>query len=133
VAQEADRQDIAISSLYLSSKLNETPVRLRELINTWLFLSARIKHILSLPATYNLSEAVNMGDSRSVGLGFGREHGGEPWKDFRFEVPGFHDEVFWDWKDVIVASEMQILKRLGFNMQVSLRSAAWRASSWKLC
>jgi hypothetical protein len=37
-----------------------------------------------------------------------------------FEVPGFHDEVFWDWKDVITASEMQILKRLGFQMQVSL-------------
>jgi 2-phosphoglycerate kinase len=36
-----------------------------------------------------------------------------------FEVPGFHDEVFWDWKDVITASEMQILKRLGFQMQVS--------------
>ena len=35
-----------------------------------------------------------------------------------FEVPGFHDEVFWDWKDVITSSEMQILKRLGFQMQV---------------
>jgi hypothetical protein len=41
------------------------------------------------------------------------------WDGFMFEVPGFHDEVFWDWKDVITASEMQILKRLGFQMQVS--------------
>jgi len=36
-----------------------------------------------------------------------------------FEVPGFHDEIFWIWKDVITSSEMQILKRLGFQMQVS--------------
>lgn len=53
-----------------------------------------------------------------------------------WEVPGFHDEVFWDCKfcssspdtnrklmttgkDTIVGNEMQILKRLGFNMQVS--------------
>ena len=58
--------------------------------------------------------------SRTVHLGNGRGRGdGDLWKDFKFDVPGFHDEVFWDWKDVIVASEMQILKRLGFNMQVS--------------
>jgi hypothetical protein len=52
------------------------------------------------------------------GKGKGKEK--EPvWDGFMFEVPGFHDEVFWDWKDVITASEMQILKRLGFQMQVS--------------
>jgi hypothetical protein len=54
------------------------------------------------------------------GNGKGKEKEKEPvWDGFMFEVPGFHDEVFWDWKDVITASEMQILKRLGFQMQVS--------------
>jgi hypothetical protein len=57
------------------------------------------------------------------------------WKDFTFEVPGFHDEVFWDWKDVIVASEMQILKRLGFHMQVGdgdirLHARGQRTGRW---
>ncbi|EIW67383.1 hypothetical protein TREMEDRAFT_33679 [Tremella mesenterica DSM 1558] len=86
--------DISITSLYLSSKLCETPIRLRDLINAYMFLLARIKHLLALPADQPLG--------------------------FSFEPPGFHDEVFWDWKDIIVSSEMQILKRLGFNMQVDL-------------
>jgi hypothetical protein len=55
-----------------------------------------------------------------LGSGNGKGKEKEPvWDGFMFEVPGFHDEVFWDWKDVITASEMQILKRLGFQMQVS--------------
>jgi hypothetical protein len=57
-----------------------------------------------------------------IGSGNGKGKGKEKepvWDGFMFEVPGFHDEVFWDWKDVITASEMQILKRLGFQMQVS--------------
>lgn len=55
------------------------------------------------------------------GKGKGKENRSSAlWNDFTFDVPGFHDEVFWDWKDVIVASEMQILKRLGFHMQVGL-------------
>jgi hypothetical protein len=58
--------------------------------------------------------------------GKGKEKGKEKevdgiWEGFTFDVPGFHDEVFWEWKDTIVSSEMQILKRLGFNMQVSIR------------
>lgn len=48
-------QDISISALYLSSKLNETPVRLRDLINTYIFLLARINHLLSLPSDQPLT------------------------------------------------------------------------------
>lgn len=65
----------------------------------------------------------------------GKEREQDPvWDGFMFEVPGFHDEIFWECKldridgqdmqltivgkDVITVSEMQILKRLGFNMQV---------------
>ncbi|ORX38608.1 putative cyclin-dependent protein kinase regulator [Kockovaella imperatae] len=134
--------DISISALYLSSKLNETPVRLRDLINTYIFLVARINHLLSLHADQPLASPSTASSSKSaskpwgdepepwrIGLGNGQstakgkdkaEDQDGIWKGFRFEVPGFHDEVFWDWKDVIVGSEMQILKRLGFNMQVDL-------------
>lgn len=130
--------------MYLSSKLNETPVRLRDLINTYIFLTARIKHLLSLPADQPFPTDA-AGPSRLGGAGYngagGSGKGKERdtlWDGFMFEVPGFHDEVFWDCesagdelrntglsfagKDVIVASEMQILKRLGFNMQVGHRS-----------
>lgn len=116
-------QDISISALYLSSKLNETPVRLRDLINTYIFLNSRIKHLLSLPHDQSLTSDLESeglwrigGSTATNGKGKGK---GKAWDGFIFEVPGFHDEVFWDWKDVITSSEMQILKRLGFQMQAS--------------
>jgi hypothetical protein len=108
---------------------------LRDLINTFIYLSARIKHLLSLPPGFNLSAALTSSEIKGegghgwrigMGAGAGEKNGkgkgktsSALWTDFKFEVPGFHDEIFWDWKDVIVASEMQILKRLGFHMQVS--------------
>ncbi|KAK4689507.1 cyclin L, partial [Tremellales sp. Uapishka_1] len=105
--------DISISSLYLSSKLNETPLRLRDLINTYMFLTGRIKHLLSFPPDQPLPlEGMSIRDK-----GKGKE---KVWEDFEFEIPPFQSEVFWEWKDVIVVSEIQILKRLGFNMQVDL-------------
>ncbi|KAK8854851.1 hypothetical protein IAR55_003590 [Kwoniella newhampshirensis] len=119
--------DISISALFLSSKLCETPVRLRDLINTYIFLLARIQHLLTLPPNQpfrmsNMASASTAAWHPSNGSkdkGKAKEQG-PVWEGFTFEVPGFHDEVFWDWKDVITASEMQILKRLGFNMQVDL-------------
>ncbi|WVW85655.1 hypothetical protein I302_107693 [Kwoniella bestiolae CBS 10118] len=116
--------DISISALFLSTKLCETPVRLRDLINTYLFLSARVQYLLNKPSDASLISSSTsggswrIGDSQSVK---GKEKEQDPiWKEFKFEVPSFHDEVFWEWKDVITANEMQILKRLGFNMQVDL-------------
>lgn len=41
--------------------------------------------------------------------------------DFTFQPPSFHSRVFYDLKDALVVAEVQILKRLGFNMQVSAR------------
>ena len=143
----AKLQDISASALYLSSKLNETPLRLRDLINTYLYLQARIKHLLALPADHPLA-ALSMAARNGSQKGKGRAK--DPvWEGFVFEVPGFHDEVFWDCaclqppsdsaygdntrggadhaaKDVIVASEMQLLKRLGFNMQVTRMFPAQR-------
>ena len=124
-----DMQDISISCLYLSSKLDESPVRLRDLINTYIFLTARINHLLSHPADkpFPISQAGLLKFGTGNGKGKGKEK--EPvWDGFMFEVPGFHDEVFWDWKDVITASEMQILKRLGFQMQVS--QSVYRRPAW---
>ncbi|WVO17750.1 hypothetical protein L204_105448 [Cryptococcus depauperatus] len=103
--------DISISSLFLASKLCETTVRLRDLINVYLVLLARIQHILSLSSDYPLQSGILSHE----------EDAQDPiWRDFNFNIPRPHDEVFWDWKDVVTASEMQILKRLGFNMQVDL-------------
>jgi hypothetical protein len=48
-----------------------------------------------------------------------RSGDGKPLPGFEFKPPSFHSTVFYDMKDALVVSEIQILKRLGFNMQVS--------------
>lgn len=105
------KQDISISALFLASKLCESPVRLRDLINTYLYLLARTQHLLNLPADQPFHPGLLSQSDES--------EKDKLWEGFKFSVPGFHDEIFWDWKDVITASEMQVLKRLGFNMQVN--------------
>lgn len=41
---------------------------------------------------------------------------------FVYQPPPAHASVWWEIKEAICVAEMQILKRLGFNMQVSLLS-----------
>ena len=78
-------QDISISALYLSSKLNETPLKIRDLINVYILLTSRLDHILSLPSDRPLPTRPG---SHSEGL----EHG------WQFTPPGYHAEAFWDCK-----------------------------------
>ncbi|RSH78589.1 uncharacterized protein EHS24_002317 [Apiotrichum porosum] len=108
--------DLSVSALYLATKLNETPVRMRDLINTYMYLHARIKHLLAQPAGAPLSQLA--GSSRS-GSDKGKQRA-EVWDGFAFSVPSFHSTVFWEWKEAIQYNESQLLKRLGFNMQVDL-------------
>lgn len=106
-----------------------------------MLLGARTAHLLSFPADKPLPIDTPGSSSSRYPLGLDRKgKGKEREKVFEgmvWDVPGFHDEVFWDCKlamsphyaeslelickgkDSIVGNEMQILKRLGFNMQVS--------------
>ena len=81
-----------MGALYLASKLEECPVRMRDLINVYDLLLAKAEHELS---------------SRS----------GSP---FKYTPMGYFGNTFYDMKDALVVAEMQILKRLGFNLQVVL-------------
>ncbi|BEJ16743.1 hypothetical protein CspHIS471_0601440 [Cutaneotrichosporon sp. HIS471] len=101
--------DLSVSCLYLATKLNETPTRLRDIINTYMFLQARVRHLLSLPAGSPLVRDLAPGSKEE-----------DIWKGFSFSVPSFHSTVFWEWKEAIQYNELQVLKRLGFNMQVDL-------------
>lgn len=77
-----------MACLYLATKLNETPVRLRDLINTYMYLQARIRFLLAKPADTSLIEL-------SLG-GSGRASDDPLWDGFKFDVPGFHSTVFWE-------------------------------------
>ncbi|CAE7189338.1 unnamed protein product [Rhizoctonia solani] len=83
--------DIGMGALYLASKLEECPVRMRDLINVFDLLLARAKHGLQT-------------DQQS----------------FRYTPMGYFDATFYDAKDALVVAEMQILKRLGFDVRARL-------------
>lgn len=65
---------------------------MRDLINTYMYLHARIKHLLAQPAGAPLSQLA--GPSRS-GSDKGKQRA-EVWDGFAFSVPSFHSTVFWE-------------------------------------
>ncbi|TFL07705.1 cyclin-like protein [Pterulicium gracile] len=80
--------DIGMGALYLASKLEECPLRIRDFINVYDLLLQRSEHKSS--------------------------------SSFRYAPMSYFGSTFYDLKDAIVVSEMQILKRLGFNVSVVL-------------
>jgi hypothetical protein len=85
-----------MGAIYLASKLEECPLRIRDLINIYDLLHQRVTHQLSCQAT---------GATKS---------------EFRYTPMSYFSQTFYDLKDAIVVAEMQILKRLGFNVHVVL-------------
>ncbi|TIA87792.1 hypothetical protein E3P81_03769 [Wallemia ichthyophaga] len=73
--------DIAMGALYLSTKLEETPLGLRDVINVF-------HRLISTDA------------------------------DAEYSSMSYYGPTYYEWKDSIVVAEMQILKRLGFDVYV---------------
>ena len=80
-------QDIAIGALYLSSKLEETELGIRDIINVF--------HRLT--------------NSQA---------------DEEYQPMSYYGPTYYEWKDSLVVAEMQILKRLAFDVYVSIISAS---------
>lgn len=85
-----------MGALYLASKLEECPVRMRDLINVYDLLLTENAHQLS-PSSSLLSPSA-----------------------FEYTPMGYFSPSFYEHKDALVIAEMQILKRLGFNVQITL-------------
>ncbi|KAG8956526.1 hypothetical protein FRC04_000004 [Tulasnella sp. 424] len=92
--------DVGMGALYLASKLEECPIRMRDLINVYDVLLSRARHTLA-------TSSVAAGPSSST-------------TPFHYEPMSYFSQRFYDLKDALVVAEMQILKRLGFNVQVQL-------------
>jgi len=84
--------DIGMGALYLASKLEECPIRMRDLMNVYDLLLQRATHSLGPKAQ----------------------------AEFKYAPMSYFGSTFYDLKDALVVSEMQILKRLGFNVHVVL-------------
>ncbi|KAF9458646.1 cyclin-like protein [Collybia nuda] len=83
--------DVGMGALYLASKLEECPLRMRDLINVYDLLLQRAAHSLNSQST-----------------------------EFVYAPMSYFGTTFYDLKDALVVAEMQILKRLGFNVHVVL-------------
>lgn len=88
-----------MGALYLASKLEECPIRIRDLINVYDLLLGRARHAL-----------VHSDSSSSTTVV----------PTFRYTPMQYFAQEFYDAKDAMVVAEMQILKRLGFNVRVQL-------------
>ncbi|PPR04963.1 hypothetical protein CVT24_010421 [Panaeolus cyanescens] len=87
-----ESSDIGMGALYLASKLEECPLRMRDLINVYDLLLQRATH----------------------------QHGPKGDQEFHYYPMSYFGNTFYDLKDALVVAEMQILKRLGFNVHVVL-------------
>lgn len=78
-----------MGALYLASKLEECPLRMRDVINVYDVLIQRSRQ------------------SKSS-------------RDFKYEPMSYFSQDYYDMKDVLIIAEMQLLKRLGFDVHVTL-------------
>lgn len=88
---QTPRQDVGMGALYLASKLEECPLRIRDLVNVYDLLAQRTAHTLAARQ--------------------------DP---FAHAPMSYFGNTFYDLKDAVVVAEMHILKRLGFNVHVVL-------------
>ena len=86
-----------MGALYLASKLQECPVRMRDLINVYDVLLQWTAHKRKAPASRDPHPP-----------------------ELKYVPMSYFGNTFYDLKDALVVSEMQILKRLGFNVNVIL-------------
>jgi hypothetical protein len=93
-----DGQDIALSSLFLASKLEESPLRIRDLINVFDYLFKRVSH---------QRVRIALDKVRAV-AGKSRESEENGWE---YEPMDYFAKEFYDTKEELVVGEMQILKR----------------------
>lgn len=84
-----------MGALFLASKLEEAPVRIRDIINCYAYLSALTSFCSSPP--YPPPSAFTA-----------------------YEPSDYFATEFYDQKDALVIAEMQLLKRLGFQTQSGL-------------
>ncbi|CDZ97871.1 Cyclin L [Phaffia rhodozyma] len=91
-------RDIGMGALYLATKLEECPMRLRDLVNVYDLLHQRSNYLLEH-------------SSSSSSTTFPK---------FTYLPMAYSSSRFYDLKNAMVISEMQVLKRLGFNVQVQL-------------
>jgi hypothetical protein len=88
-------QDVGMGALFLASKLEESTLRIRDIINCYSYLSSLVAYCSNPPYP-------------------------PPTSFESYDPMDYFATEFYDLKDALVIAEMQILKRLGFQTQCGL-------------
>lgn len=111
---------VAAATIYLAAKLEEWTVRVREIVNCWDFLIQRDRW--AARKTRNSGQGCSWIASEQQQEDKVEEN--DATKDFRYRPHSYQSDTFFDFKSSLVVHEMQLLKRLGFQMQVQLPYSA---------
>lgn len=103
--------DVAAGAVFLASKLEEHPIRLRDLVNCFDYVIQLHRHRASESDGSPWTRHTSKGEA-SPALASQSQ--------FVYRPHTYHSDTFYDYKDSLVVHEMQILKRLGFQMEALL-------------
>lgn len=112
--------DVAVAAVFLSSKLEERPIPTRDLINCYDYILQRHRRLSSQSGG---SSWTRNGDSKwmpPTPQNFSSSNPTRP----AYQPHTHHSDTYYEFKDSLVVHEMQILKRLGFQMEALLPYAA---------
>ncbi|KAH9467475.1 hypothetical protein Pst134EA_011118 [Puccinia striiformis f. sp. tritici] len=114
-------RDISSGALFLASKLEEKPTRIRDIINVYDYLISLIdwsRDQVSMTSNEEEEDSIVTQDSSSCHRLDQSKFSSLDISHFKYTPMDYFHQKFYDRKEEIVVSEMQILKRLGFHVQV---------------
>lgn len=112
--KQFDVRHVAMGALLLATKQVEVPVRLRELLLVFDFLYQRGLH------NAKSSPGVRTKESHAGVHAVEANQEKKAAPIFKYQACDSHSTTMYDAKDAVMVAEMQILKRLGFHVQVEL-------------
>lgn len=104
--------DIAMGALFLASKIGETPARLRDILLVFDYMKQRAHYIAETSNHNAPHERIKEGTAAPLNE-----------LQFVYRPTGYYSDAYYDAKDALVVAEIQILKRLGFDIEVNLPHA----------
>lgn len=112
--------NIAMGSLFLSSKVEESPKRIRDLINVFDYLIKRDLHQARYSPGPRSNQLNKTRRKNRVSISNDLDRHSIPIPPFEYKPMTYFANEFYDTKDALMIAEMEILKRLGFQVQVNL-------------
>lgn len=111
--KQFNMMDIAMGAILLASKVEEVPLRLRDAILVFDYLEQRAKHFAKKDPESHMHQQDDLTPLE--------DHDGS--ETFTYMPSSYYSNAYYDTKDALMVAEMQILKRLGFDVQVNLPHA----------